>query len=221
MNEPTAAKTLVIFGAAHAYCLRTIDDINRAKPTWKVAGFLDDTPELQGHKICGYPVLGDRSLISELAKDPEVHFFNNVRGHWSRTVKVAELLDSHGCRIASLVHPTVSLEYVEIGRGCHVSPGCVISVGTSIGNFVTILANSVIGHDVTIEDYSFLAQLTSIGSDSVLKARCFLGAGAIVTPKRTVGSASTVGAGAVVTKDVADGVQVFGVPARPKGEASD
>ena len=69
MNEPTDAKTLVIFGASHATCLGTINGINRAKPTWKVAGFLDDTPELQGNKVWGYPVLGDRSLIPELAKN--------------------------------------------------------------------------------------------------------------------------------------------------------
>ena len=221
MNEPADAKTLVIFGASHATCLGTINGINRAKPTWKVAGFLDDTPELQGNKVWGYPVLGDRSLIPELAKDPKVHFFNNVRGHWSRTLKVAELLDSHGCRIATLVHPSVSLDYVEMGRGCHVRPDCVIDVDTRLGDYVQIFANGTIGHNVTIEDYAFLGPMISVGSYSVLKARCFLGAGAIVTPKRTVGFASTVGAGAVVTKDVADGVQVFGVPARSKAEASD
>ena len=215
MNEPTDVKTLIIFGAAHAFCLRAIEDINRAKPTWKVAGFIDDTPELQGTTLLGVPVLGDRTLIADLAADPDVEFFNNVRGHWSRTMTVAELLDSYNCRIASLVHPTVNLGYVEMGRGCLVHSGCVINVGTRMGDFVSVLSNCVVGHNVTIEDYAFLGSLTMVGSDSILKTRCFLGAGVIVTPQRTLGAASVVGAGAVVTRDVLDGVRVFGVPARP------
>ena len=96
-------KKLVIFGAGHAPCLKPLDAINRIAPTWEMMGFLDDTPEKQGKSFWGYAILGDRRLIPELASDPDVYFFNNVRSHWSRTLQITELLDSHGCRIASLV----------------------------------------------------------------------------------------------------------------------
>ncbi len=76
---------------------------------------------------------------------------------------VAELLDSYNCRIASLVHPTVNLGYVEMGRGCLVHSGCVINVGTRMGDFVSVLSNCVVGHNVTIEDYAFLGPMTSVG----------------------------------------------------------
>ena len=40
-----------------------------------------------------------------------------------------------------------------------------------------------------------------------------VGAGAVVIPSRTVGARSVVGAGAVVTHDVAPGITAVGVPA--------
>ena len=214
-------KKLVIFGAAHAYSLQAIEAVNRATPTWEILGFLDDTPEKQGSEFFGYPILGGRGLLPELAKQPDVEFFNNVRGHWSRMETVTKLLDAHGCRIVSAAHPGVDLSHVEMGRGCAVSPGCVISVGTKLGDFVSVLANGVMGHDVVVEDYAFIAQLASLGSRCIVRQRAFCGAGAIIVPDRTLGRESTVGAGAVVTKDVPDGVTVFGMPARPRSKAPD
>jgi acetyltransferase-like isoleucine patch superfamily enzyme len=42
-----------------------------------------------------------------------------------------------------------------------------------------------------------------------------LGAGAVVLPKLTVGADAVLGAGAVAVRDVAPGITVVGVPARP------
>ena len=205
---------LVIYGAAHAFALQTILAVNRTEPTWELLGFLDDTPDLQGQTRWGLPVLGGRERLADLGSDPEVAFYNNVRSHWSRMQQVTELLDEHGCRHVSVVHPSVDLTLVEIGQGCHISPNCVISAGSHIGDFVSILANCVLGHDVAVEPYAFIAQTSSIGSNCVLKTRCFCGAGSVVMPKRTVGRESVVAAGAVVTRDIPDAARVFGVPAR-------
>jgi len=49
----------------------------------------------------------------------------------------------------------------------------------------------------------------------------FIGYGAIVLPNVTISSNAIVGAGAVVTKDVAEGDLVAGVPARPIGRVED
>jgi len=48
----------------------------------------------------------------------------------------------------------------------------------------------------------------------VIGHRCWVGGNAIILPGVTIGNDVTVGAGSVVTKDVADGVVVAGNPAR-------
>jgi acetyltransferase-like isoleucine patch superfamily enzyme len=53
----------------------------------------------------------------------------------------------------------------------------------------------------------------------VLEDGCDIGVGAIILPGVTVGRAAQVGAGAVVTRDVAPGAVVAGVPARPTSPA--
>jgi maltose O-acetyltransferase len=48
----------------------------------------------------------------------------------------------------------------------------------------------------------------------VIGHRCWVGGNAIILPGVTIGNDVTVGAGSVVTKDVAHGVVVAGNPAR-------
>ena len=52
-----------------------------------------------------------------------------------------------------------------------------------------------------------------------LTRRSLLGTTSCVLPGRSVGSDVVVGAGALVTRDVADGTTVVGIPARPLGSA--
>ncbi len=52
-------------------------------------------------------------------------------------------------------------------------------------------------------------------AEVVLEDGCDIGVGAIILPGVRVGARAQVGAGAVVTKDVAPGATVVGAPARP------
>lgn len=207
-------KKLIIYGASYSDVIKLIDAINRSKPAWTILGFLDDTSELKGQVIHGYPVLGGRALLPELIKNKQTFFFNNVNRTRAGCQQVANLLTSFQCKIANLIHPSVDCNYVKMGYGCIIPEGCVIGANVVMGNFVTLRYGCVVSHDVTIEDFVLLGPGATIGGRAILQKACLVGAGATILMETKVGAASTVGAGAVATHDVAANKTVAGVPAK-------
>ena len=67
---------------------------------------------------------------------------------------------------------------------------------------------------------AYNVKLDSVGKIDI-RDNVFIGYGAIVLPSVTISSNAIVAAGAVVTKDVAEGDIVAGVPARPIGRVED
>jgi len=105
----------------------------------------------------------------------------------------------------------------SVGRGVRISLGCNITdpALVRIGNNVTLSDCALFGHDGVIRmlNVRFNKKLDSVGAIDI-RDNCFIGHGAIVMPRVTIGPDSIVAAGAVVTKDVPPGVVVGGNPAR-------
>lgn len=216
LNPKTKNKvrSLIIYGAAYFDILKLVYAINQVEPTWQILGFIDDTPVLTGKKLHGYPVLGGREVLAIYASNPWNDFFNNVHGKWNNNKLIAGLLDDFGCPTPNLIHTSIDMNMVEIGRGCYLPDGCIIGSGSRIGNFLTARLRSLISHDVIIEDHVFIGPGAIIGGCSFLKKGCFIGTGATIMACKTIGEGSIVGAGALVTKDVPPNVIVTGVPAK-------
>lgn len=96
--------------------------------------------------------------------------------------------------------------HARIGTGFYVahSHGVVVGGTTVVGDHVKILGSNTFGNR-----QGFGLDYPTVGSNVVI------GAGARVLGDVTLGDGCRVGANAVVTCDVADGVTVVGIPARP------
>jgi sugar O-acyltransferase (sialic acid O-acetyltransferase NeuD family) len=186
---------------------------------FKVAAFVDDN--LVESELNGFPVLS-------LAKAAELHPAAGVlatvgqpRVRERMIAKAAEL----GLRpTAALVHPNVEYDhqYVTFGEGVVVCAGTILTVNIEVESHVQINLDCTVGHDAVLRAYSTLSPGVHISGNVTLEMCSFFGTGAVTVqglPERPllIGADSTVGAGAVVTKDVAAGTTVVGIPARARG----
>jgi acetyltransferase-like isoleucine patch superfamily enzyme len=122
-----------------------------------------------------------------------------------------------------LLYPDIHLEtqgdaQIELGdgvvisRGTHIVAvaGVSIGQGSMIGEYTSIRdANHAREPDQPIRDSGYSAKPIAIGRE------VWLGRGVAVLAGVTIGDKATVGANAVVTRDVASGITVGGIPAGP------
>ncbi len=119
-----------------------------------------------------------------------------------------------------------------IGEGCSLGQNCVVMPGVRIGNNCKLQNNVSVYEGVVLEDDVFCGPsmvFTNVGTPrshvsrrgayerTVVRRGASIGANATIVAGVTLGRYSFVGAGAVVTKDVADHALVVGNPARPVG----
>ena len=137
-------------------------------------------------------------------------------------VVVQAYVNLYGCSIGagSRIGP-----FVEIQRDVVVGARCKVSSHSFLCSGVEIEDEVFIGHGVTFTNDRYPRATNPSGelqteSDWTLertfvRARASIGSGAVVLGGVTIGEDAIVGAGAVVTADVAPGAVVAGNPARP------
>jgi UDP-2-acetamido-3-amino-2,3-dideoxy-glucuronate N-acetyltransferase len=136
-----------------------------------------------------------------------------------------ELVNLYGCTIAA---ETKIGAFVEIQKNASIGVRCKISSHTFICEGVTIEDEVFVGHGVMFindlypravnEDGSLQTESDWAVVSTRVKRRASIGSNATIMAGITIGESALVGAGAVVTADVADYAIVVGVPARVIGD---
>ena len=115
-------------------------------------------------------------------------------------------------------------QFFAIGENCSIPYFTNITDPqyVKIGNNVRFSSCTLLGHNgaVNMLNIAYRKKLDSVGRIEIFD-NVFVGHGAIVMPGVKIGPNAVVAAGSVVTKDVGEGDNVGGVPARPIGRVDD
>jgi acetyltransferase-like isoleucine patch superfamily enzyme len=144
---------------------------------------------------------------------------NNVK--LGKDVKIFDFVNLYGCEIGDY---TKVGTFVEIQKNAFIGKNCKISSHTFICEGVHIEDNVFIGHNVTFINDKYPRSTNEDGSmqneadwkvvETHIKKGASIGSSSTILCGITVGENAIVGAGSVVTKNVAAGSVVAGNPAR-------
>lgn len=146
-------------------------------------------------------------------------------------MKIHKLSDVQSTQIGedtTIWQYSVILPGAVIGKECNICAHTFIENDVKIGNRVTLKSGVFLWDGINIEDDVFIGPCVAFTNDkhprskqypekflrTTIKKGASLGANATILPGITVGEGAMVGAGAVVTRDVAPFTVVAGNPAK-------
>lgn len=115
-----------------------------------------------------------------------------------------------------LIHPTVKFDRssAKVGHGAIFCAGVIGTVNLVFDPYVMVNLACTIGHEARLGRGCVLNPTVNISGGVLLEEGVLVGTGAQVLQYVRVGRGATIGAGAVVTREVAQGETVVGIPAK-------
>jgi sugar O-acyltransferase (sialic acid O-acetyltransferase NeuD family) len=125
----------------------------------------------------------------------------------------------------NIIHPSATFGFrmskaIANKKGNIITAGVRLANNIKMGNFGIFNLNSTVGHDCIIGDFVNIAPGANVSGNVSLAEGSYVGTSAAILQgksdnnKMEIGRFATVGAGAVVTKNVPDRATVVGMPAK-------
>lgn len=209
----SAEKEILLIGARIDGHAGVLVDTLKCLQEYKLVGFIDRTPDLQGKMICGVPVIGSSDDLASF--DFSGKYLHIAIGDNAARKKIYQELKSMGARLATIVHPTAIISRdVVTGAGCFIGAGAIVNNGTNIGPVSIINTGSIVEHDNEIGCAVHVAPGTTTAGRVKVEDLAFIGVGSTILPDIIVGQAVMVGAGSTVVKNVPSQTTIIGYAAQ-------
>ncbi len=218
------ARDTVIVGARGAglKALQILEDrIDDGDDKINIIGFIDDDPALAGVAFYDHPVLGDTTWLIDRARTQPLAVICAIGDPIVRHKVIARLSGTHA-EFPNAIHPSAQISRrATVGQGNLMSQNVVLQAGVQIGDFNAFNMAAVFGPLAEVRSYCTINAHVMLASGAVAEDFCYIGMGAKVNYRLTLGQGTKVGANAFVTKPTEPWTTVFGLPAKVIRRASD
>lgn len=208
-------KKVVIIGAGgHA---KVIADIIE-KSGDQIIGFLDDKLE-KGTKVVGnYKVIGNLNNRLPLSiANSDYEFIIAIGNNYKRR----QISNTPNLKFYTAIHPSVQIGLdVEIKEGTTIMANASINSSAKIGRHCIVNTGAIVEHDNIIEDFVHISPNASLGGTVKIGENTHVGIGSVIKNNITICGDCTIGAGAVVIKDITEEGTYVGVPVRKMEEVN-
>lgn len=199
-------KSIIIVGCFHEI-VELCENIG-----YFIKGFIDNKVE---NSFMGYPILGkDENSQEILNQNSEcgIIIVPDVPKFRFQLYEQYSKLTNNFVNLIS--NKSIISKSSKLGYGIVVQDGVNLSASTTIGNFVKVNSFANIMHDSIIGDFSTVAPNAVILGRVKIGKKCYIGSNSTILSGIIIADGVTIGAGAVVTKNVAEGLVMVGNPAR-------
>jgi sugar O-acyltransferase (sialic acid O-acetyltransferase NeuD family) len=191
-----------------------IEEINRAKSTWNLRGYISAERNNIGTHSGKYMVVETDDWLSQTQENLAVAVAIGQPG----TLKTihTKLKSNKNLEFPNLIHPRAfgDWDQIKCGDGNIVMGGASFTTQITLGSLNIFNPGCTIAHDCVLGSYNLINPSASLSGEVVLGDEIMIGTGARVLQQLHVCSHAVVGAAAVVTRSIDEPGTYVGIPAR-------
>jgi len=180
---------------------------------WGEVRFYDDAWPGKS-KLGSWEVIGNTSTL--LADKEHLDGVIVAIGDNAIRIKKIQELQKMGLDLVTIVHAAaVVSNSAKLGIGTVVMAGAVVNAGAEIGVGAILNTACSVDHDCFLGVAVHVSPGARLAGGVLVGDRSWVGIGASVRQGTIIGAGVVIGTGAAVVSDIADGLTVVGVPAKP------
>lgn len=162
-----------------------------------------------------FPILKNDNQVKDFFNENGTQFTIGLGNPKSRYQLYRKFV-SLGGEYASSISPLAVIGNYDnkIEEGVNIMTNTILTNSIKIGKGVLINLSCTIGHDTKIEDFVEICPGVNISGNCFIDKFTFIGTNVTILPNVKIGKNVTIGAGAVVTKNIPDNSIAMGIPAK-------